>query len=105
MKYTINPNPKKNKKTPDLCHIWNWSGWFSNNADTVWCKQETIPGHKHRGGGSGKTKIDVDAYCFADRDYWAEGSIRTKGVWTRIHDGTKVHCRGGEVGPPICEND
>ena len=106
MKYTLNPNAALDLAHPKpgdgLCAIWNWSGYFSFHAKTVACTQKTLQPHASVGGR--KSKIDVDAYCFADRDYFAEGAVRKKGVWTKIGDGTDVTCsEGGDI--PICETE
>lgn len=106
MKYTTNPNAKLDLNHPKpgdgYCKIWNWSGYFSFKQKTVMCTQKPLKPHTSVGGR--KSKVDVDAYCFADRNYFAEGSVRIKGVWTKIGDGTTVRCHdGGEM--PICEND
>lgn len=107
MKYTTNPNDAKidlkhPKPGDGYCKIWNWSGVFSFKQKTVKCTQRTLGPHGVVGGR--KSKVDVDAYCFADRNYFAEGSVRIQGVWTKIGDGTTVRCdEGGDM--PICEND
>jgi hypothetical protein len=111
MRYTVYENEDNwTKDTPNLCAFWNWSAGITqpDHAQTVWCKQEPLsPGGNY---GGGKYHHDADGFTFADRNYlWGKRyDVITKGVWTKVHDGSSVTCTGGG-GPkgdmPVCKLD
>jgi hypothetical protein len=109
MKITQNPSDQNSKTTsarPHWCDIYNWSGtpwkdFHSCPNRPCICKQETLAPHSSKGGNVCRSNHpDVDAFCFADRDYVVVnpggGNRRVrKGVWTRIHNNEKAVCNYG----------
>ncbi|KAG8939235.1 hypothetical protein FRC04_006812 [Tulasnella sp. 424] len=98
MRYITDPNSSSAK---NLCNIWNWS---DDGGAIVKCTQKYLNSGSSVGAGVvNKRGTDVDAFCFADRDYYTNGTRRTKGQWTRIHDNQVVTCSGGNGDLPRCE--
>lgn len=85
----------------------NWScGSNSGCGKVVNCKQNYLsPGFNS--GGNGK---DIDAFTYADRNYWYAGKMRTKGVWSKFNTATTIVCKthgsypccGPEIGSYGC---
>ncbi|KAG8939234.1 hypothetical protein FRC04_006811 [Tulasnella sp. 424] len=96
MRYVTDPNSSSGK---NLCNIWNWS---DDGGAIVKCTQKYLNSGSSVGAGVvSRRGTDVDAFCFADRDYFvSESTIVPRGEWTRIHDNQVVTCSGGNGDVP-----
>jgi hypothetical protein len=94
----------------DFCQVYNWhNGKGGESWDSVRrpCKQNWLAAGEDKGGFF-NDRIDVDAFCFHDRDYkiqWDDGVKVNigKGVWTKIGSGQTALCKdiNGD-GKPEC---
>ncbi|KAF2218770.1 hypothetical protein BDZ85DRAFT_253288 [Elsinoe ampelina] len=102
LRTTDNPNcawdATTTRKCDNKCNIWNWScSGATGCGKVVNCKQLYLsPGFTT--GGNGK---DIDAFTYADREYFYAGKMRTRGVWSKFNTLTTIVCKD-HGGYPCC---
>ncbi|KAH8669475.1 hypothetical protein BGZ60DRAFT_527957 [Tricladium varicosporioides] len=101
-------------KHPDCCNMYNWNNghgdadtfWHGAKGKTVPCTYKKLKPNDSVGGNTcSSSRIDVDAFTFADHDFtvarsdwdnfWGEGpKSRTmkKGTWVKFNSATTVQC-------------
>lgn len=90
--YTTDPR-RPGKPCTSCCYFWNWD----SDGEMTTCTQTPLASKGSAGGSS----VDVDGFCYADRDYWYNGRKIVKGQWTKFNTLQTITCKD-KAGAPHC---
>lgn len=85
------------------CDVWNRNDGPIPSWWHAKCTQQYLSPGAGKGGGS----VDVDAFTYNDRGYWAvmwgTWTWHNAGVWTKIYDGQRANCaKSWGINSPVC---
>ncbi|KAH8802207.1 hypothetical protein F5882DRAFT_393178 [Hyaloscypha sp. PMI_1271] len=97
LKYTTDPVDLNGGTCTSCCYFWNWNNGSPRGEQTR-CTQKSLAKTKSAGGSG----VDVDGFCYADRDYYFSGKKIIKGQWTKIATTQSVRCVSSGGVPHCC---